>query len=211
MRHNVKGRKLNRNSSHRNAMMRNMATNLLRHGSIRTTLAKAKETRPYVEKLITRALGGKLADKRAIIEILNDRQVAHHLINDIAPNFKDRNGGYLRIVKIGPRQGDGAEMALLELVGEEEEKRKKRSSAKKDKKQAVKTESKAPEGDKDKGEIPDHEEKSHARDEQVKEHLVSGSKAEGTIKSSKPAKPKQAVVDRSQSQHKTPPPSGQER
>jgi len=191
-----------------------MATNLFRHGSIRTTLAKAKETKPFAEKLITRAIAGELADKRAVIEILNDRQVAHHLINDIAPELSDRKGGYLRIIKLGTRLGDGAEMAILEIVGEGEDRRMKKSAAKKARKEAAKSKSKeeekAKEEDADSKDVPrDHEDKTHARDEQTKEHLTPGSKAEGTRRSSKPPKP--SVVDRSQSRHKTPPPSGQER
>lgn len=191
MRHNVKGRKFNRNSTHRAAMMRNMATNLFRHGSIRTTLAKAKETKPYAEKLITRAIAADLADKRAVIEVLNDRKVAHHLINEIAPELRDRKGGYLRIIQLGARLGDGAQMAVLEIVGESEEKRKKRTT--------VKRETKKQSGAKGKSAISkEHDEKAHARDEQSREHL-------------KGAKPKkQAVIDR-QARHKTPPPSSQER
>jgi large subunit ribosomal protein L17 len=217
MRHNVKGRKLGRNASHRRAMMRNMVTNLFRNGSIKTTVAKAKETRPCAEKLITRAISGNLADKRALIEFLNDRTVAHHLINDIAKDFEGRKGGYLRIIKLGPRLGDGAEMAILELVVEEHEKKKKRSS-KKSKNAATKADvkkDKAAESSKEKSGDDSsitgkHEEKTHKRDEQAKEHLSAGSKAQGTRRSSKPAMPKQAVVNKGTSLHKTPPPSSQE-
>ena len=217
MRHNVKGRKLGRNASHRRAMMRNMVTNLFRNGSIKTTVAKAKETRPYAEKLITRAISGNLADKRALIEFLNDRAVAHHLINDIAKDFEGRKGGYLRIIKLGPRLGDGAEMAILELVVEEHEKKKKRSSKKSKKatpKADVKKDEAAESSEESSGDDSSitgkHEEKTHPRDEMTKEHLSVGSKAQGTRRSSKPSMPKQAVVDKNTSQHKTPPPSSQE-
>ena len=118
MRHNVKGHKLGRNSSHRKATLRNTATNLFKHGAIRTTVAKAKATKPYAEKIITRAIKGSLSDKRIVIQRLSDRKVAHHLINNIAPEIEGRKGGYLRIVKLGPRKGDGAEMAILEIVSE---------------------------------------------------------------------------------------------
>lgn len=189
MRHNVKGRKFNRNSTHRSAMMRNMTTNLFRHGSIRTTLAKAKETRPLAEKLISRAIGAELADKRAVIEYLNDRKVAHHLINEIAPELRERKGGFLRIVKLGARLGDGAEMALLEIVGESEEKRKQKTAVRRSAKKGASQKAKS-------SISKEHDEKTHSRDEQSKEHL-------------KTAKPK-AIVER-QARPKTPPPSSQER
>lgn len=213
MRHNVKGRKLNRNASHRRALMRNMATNLFRYGSIETTLAKAKETRPYAEKLITKAISGTLANKRIIFEVLNDRAVAHHLISDIAPALEGRKGGYLRIIKVGPRHGDGAEMAIIEIVGEEFKKSKKHPSSTKSKatkdKAAPKDEAKK-EGEEVEPSVPqEHEKKSHSRVEQAKEHLSFGSKAQGTRRSSKSAKPKQAVIDKSTSHAKTPPPSSQ--
>ncbi|RKZ30433.1 50S ribosomal protein L17 [bacterium] len=222
MRHNKKGRKLGRNATHKRAMIKNIATSLFRYGSIRTTLPKAKETRPYAEKLITRAISGTLADKRIIIQRLNDRSVAHHLINDIAPEFKKRNGGYLRIIKLGNRDGDGAEMAVLEIVSETvERKRKSRSERKKKaaekhdaeaKKAAATTEEGETGEEKVDSETQHEHEKTHHRDEQTKEHLTHGSKAEGSRKSSKPPKsvPKQSQLHRGTSTPKTPPPSSQE-
>ncbi|GEM_PF-410152 len=227
MRHNVKGRKLGRNSTHKKAMIKNLATSLFQHGSVRTTLPKAKEARPYAEKLITRAISGTLADKRLIIERLNDKTVAHHLINNIAPKLVERKGGYLRIVKLGNREGDGAPMAVLEIVTEAAERAQKTVSHKKSKKAKKTTPSKAeiasdaaPESEKesedaeDKHEEAPHEhEKTHPREEQTKEHLTDGSKAEGTRRSSKP--PKKSILKQTQlhggtSHPKTPPPASQE-
>ncbi len=210
MRHNKSGRKLGRNATHKKAMMKNMATSLFRYGSIRTTLSKAKEVRPYAERLITRAIDASLSDKRLIISKLADRSVAHHLINEVAPLLENRKGGYLRIIKLGPRQGDGAEMAIIEIVSEEvkkqERKRHKREKKETPEKAKEKSESKD-------SEVPEDHNKIHPRDEQTKEHLTSGSKAEGSRKSSKPPKrsvPKQISVNRGTSTPKTPPPSSQE-
>jgi len=220
MRHNKKGRKLNRNSSHRKALMRNMATNLFRHGSIRTTLAKAKETRPYAEKLISKAISGTLADKRLIIQRLNDRAVAHHLINQIAPELKDRPGGFLRIIKLGYREGDGAEMAMLEIVSDaitkKATRRKKSKASKSTPKEGEKpdeiVESSENKAEDESSKAPHEHEKSHSRDEQTKEHLTRGSKAEGTRRSSKPPQKAQKPgnLNRGTSHPKTPPPASQD-
>lgn len=218
MRHNKSGRKLGRNSTHKRAMMRNMATSLFRYGSIQTTLPKAKEIRPYAEKLITRAIEASLADIRIILSKLTDRSVAHHLINEIAPNFKDRKGGYLRIIKLGQRKGDGAEMAIIELISDAAADKKDSKRRKKTKKESpAKGEDKSKKQDSSaKGEpdLHDDHEKTHPREEQTKEHLTPGSKAEGTRKSSKPPKrsvPKQSSVNRGTSTPKTPPPSSQDK
>lgn len=98
------------------AMLRNQATELFRHGRIRTTEARAKLLRPYAEKLITKAKVGDLHKRRQVLSELRDRDVVAYLFEDIGPRFADRNGGYTRIVKLGPRQGDNAPMALIELV-----------------------------------------------------------------------------------------------
>jgi len=214
MRHNVRGRKLNRNSAHRRALMKNMTTNLFKYGSIRTTLAKAKETRPYAEKLITRAISGSLTDKRVIISKLNDKKVAHHLLNSIAPELTDRKGGYLRIVKLGNREGDGAEMAVLEIVSDSVERKKSRKKLKnksaKSKKKSSQLKAKKAE-DKDKEHEHEHE-KVHPKEERTKEHLSSGSPAEGVRNSSKPPKTMKPKGDmHNKSTHpKTPPPSSKE-
>ena len=116
MRHRVGGRKLGRTSSHRTAMFRNMAAALIKHEQITTTLPKAKELRPYVEKLITLAKKGGLSNRRlAHARLLDDTQLTK-LFDVLAPRYADRNGGYTRILKLGNRQGDNAPMARIELV-----------------------------------------------------------------------------------------------
>lgn len=116
MRHRKKGRKLNRTASHRRATLRNMAANLFRHGRIRTTQAKAKELRPYAERLITLARRGDLHARRLATKKLGDRDVVGQLFAEVGPRFKERPGGYTRILKLGHRKGDAADMALIELV-----------------------------------------------------------------------------------------------
>lgn len=116
MRHRCGYRKLNRTSSHRTAMFRNMASALLRHEAIRTTLPKAKELRRVVEPLITLGKTPTLANRRLAFSRLRDRDMVVKLFDDIGPRFKARNGGYTRIMKFGFRVGDNAPMALIELV-----------------------------------------------------------------------------------------------
>lgn len=116
MRHRKSGRKLNRTSSHRNAMLRNMACSLLRHETIATTLPKAKELRRVAEPLITLAKTPTLANRRLAFNRLRDREVVVKLFEDLGPRFKSRPGGYLRILKAGYRAGDAAPMALVQLV-----------------------------------------------------------------------------------------------
>ncbi len=116
MRHRVGGRKLQRTSSHRAALFRNMAAALIKHEQITTTLAKAKELRPYVEKLITLAKKGGLSNRRlAHARLLEDTQLAK-LFDTLAPRYADRNGGYTRVVKAGLRASDAAQIAIIELV-----------------------------------------------------------------------------------------------
>ena len=116
MRHMSRGRKLNRNSSHRTALARSQATSLLRFGRIKTTLAKAKNLQPYVEKLITTARGGDLHARRLVSREIQDREVVSKLMEEIAPAFSDRPGGYTRIYQLGARRGDATREALIELV-----------------------------------------------------------------------------------------------
>jgi large subunit ribosomal protein L17 len=116
MRHAQRGRKLGRTTAHRLAMFRNQLASLVVHERIVTTLPKAKELRPIAEKLITRGKGGSLADRRQVSRVLSDRGHVKKLFDDIGPRFADRAGGYLRIVKLGPRIGDGAETAALQFV-----------------------------------------------------------------------------------------------
>ena len=116
MRHKKSGRKLGRNSSHRKAMFRNMATSLVRHETIKTTLPKAKELRRVVEPLITLAKVDGVANRRLAFNRLRDKEAVGKLFSDLGPRFKERPGGYLRILKMGPRPGDAAPMALVQLV-----------------------------------------------------------------------------------------------
>ena len=116
MRHRQAGRKLNRNSSHRDAMFRNMATSLFQHETIRTTVAKAKELRRVAEPLITLAKDDSLAHRRLAFDRIRDRDIVGKLFNELGPRYKSRPGGYLRILKCGFRSGDSAPMAIVELV-----------------------------------------------------------------------------------------------
>ena len=116
MRHRNKGRKLSRTHTHRKALLRNMATSLFRHERIETTTAKAKELRPVAERLITLARRGDVHARRLAGRKIQDRDVLGKLFDDIAPRYAERPGGYTRILKLGHRQGDGAEMSLIELV-----------------------------------------------------------------------------------------------
>src|SRR3984893_19369594 len=116
MRHRNSGRQLSRNASHRHALMRNMATSLLRHETIRTTVPKAKELRRVVEPLITLAKIDSLGKRRLAFSRLRDSGIVEKLFTDLGPRFKARAGGYTRILKMEPRPGDSADMALMQLV-----------------------------------------------------------------------------------------------
>ena len=116
MRHQKSGRKLGRDAAHRKALYANLAAALIEHGRIKTTEAKAKEVRPIVEQMITLGKRGDLHARRLALAELRSQDVVHQLFVDVAPRFADRPGGYTRIVKLGPRYGDAAEMVYLELV-----------------------------------------------------------------------------------------------
>ena len=118
MRHRVKGRQLSRTAAHKRALMRNMATSLFEHEGITTTVAKAKELRPYAEKLVTLARRGDLHAIRIVERKIKDREILSKLFKQIGPRFAARPGGYIRILKLGHRPGDGAEMARIELLSE---------------------------------------------------------------------------------------------
>lgn len=120
MRHKMSGRKLNRTSSHRKAMFKNMATALIKHEQIRTTLPKAKDLRPIVEKLITLGKKGDLAARRLLISRLGDETMAKKVFDVLAPRYDGRPGGYIRVMKAGFRYGDNAPMAIIEFVDRDE-------------------------------------------------------------------------------------------
>jgi large subunit ribosomal protein L17 len=116
VRHQRKGKKLGRDASHRKALYSNLAGALIEHGRIKTTEAKAKAVKPIAEKMITLGRRGDLSARRQALAYLRSQEVVHQLFAEVAPRFADRPGGYSRIVKIGPRFGDAAEMVYLELV-----------------------------------------------------------------------------------------------
>jgi large subunit ribosomal protein L17 len=140
MRHRVKGRKLNRTASHRKALLIALATSLFKYKRIKTTLAKAKEARTFAETLITKARKNDLHSRRQVISQINDKNVVNELFGDIVQKVGDRPGGYTRVVKLGSRKGDAADMAILELVDfnevmkAKEEEKKEQKDVKKTKK-----------------------------------------------------------------------------
>jgi large subunit ribosomal protein L17 len=116
VRHHRSGKKLGRDSAHRKALYANLAGSLIEHGRIKTTVAKAKAVKPIAEKMITLGRRGDLAARRQALAYLRSNDIVHILFAEVAPRFTDRPGGYTRIVKLGPRAGDAAEMVYLELV-----------------------------------------------------------------------------------------------
>lgn len=147
MRHRVKGRKLGRTASHRSALMRALTTALLKHKRIKTTEAKAKEARIFVDKLITKARKNDLHSMRQIMSVIHDKDVVKELFGEIIPKIGDRPGGYTRVIKLGNRVGDAAAMAILELVdyndiaNKKAEERKEQRELKAQEKEARKEES----------------------------------------------------------------------
>ncbi len=118
MRHRIAGRKLGRTTGHRSAMLRNLVTSLLEHEKLKTTDAKAKELRALAEKMITLGKRGDLHARRQVASVVRSAEVVQKLFNTLSPRFKSRMGGYVRIVKMGNRPGDGAPVSIVELVGE---------------------------------------------------------------------------------------------
>jgi large subunit ribosomal protein L17 len=139
MRHRVKGKKLGRDTAQRSALLRNLVTSFLEKERIRTTLAKARAARPLAEKMITLAKKNTLHTRRLALGFIYKKEVVKKLFDEIGPRFSERPGGYTRIIKIGPRAGDGAEMAILELVGTEFKKKEKKKSAAEKAKQIAKS------------------------------------------------------------------------
>ena len=121
MKHSITHRKLNRTSSHRKALLMNLSNALLKHEQITTTLPKAKELRPFVEKIITLGKKGDLFSRKKTIAILKDEKVTKKVFDVIANRYKDRLGGYIRIIKLGNRMGDNASTAIVELVDRDED------------------------------------------------------------------------------------------
>lgn len=151
MRHGNKGRKLQRTASHRAALLRMLATSLLKHKRIKTTVAKAKEAKRYVDQLITTAKKNDLHARRQVMSVLYDKEVTKELFNEIIEKIGDRKGGYTRVIKLGTRLGDAAEMAIIELVdyndvaNQKAEDRKNQREMKADKKKESEVEEKVSE------------------------------------------------------------------
>lgn len=152
MRHRNAHRKLSRNTSHRRALLRNLVTDFLDHGRLMTTLPKAKEIRPLAEKMITLGKRDSLHARRQVLSYVMNEATAKKVFDAIAPRFADRKGGYSRIIKLGNRKGDGADLAIIELLGSElEVKKAERAAAQNEK--AKKTDDKdKKDADKDKKE-----------------------------------------------------------
>jgi len=138
MRHRVRGKKLRRNSAHRRALLRNLVTSLLDKERVKTTVAKAKAVRPLAERMITLAKRDTLHSRRRALRFVFKKDVIRKLFEELGPRFSERPGGYTRIVKIGPRAGDGAEMAMIELIGSEFKKKEKKREKEKAKAKAKK-------------------------------------------------------------------------
>ncbi|MBK1877871.1 50S ribosomal protein L17 [Pelagicoccus mobilis] len=144
MRHRKHSNSLGVKKEHREALLANLSTALIQHGRIKTTLKKAKALRPFVEKVITLAKKGSLHDRRIAISRVRDVDAVHDLFDDKVEQFKDRNGGYTRIYKLGTRRGDAAEMALIELIDADDEGYGKKSKAKAKKAEKPAAEEEAP-------------------------------------------------------------------
>ena len=121
MKHNIKNKKLNKTSSHRKAMFMNMSNALIKHEQITTTLPKAKELKRFIEKIITLGKKGDLLSLRKAISVLQDKKMANKVFGPLAERYKDRKGGYTRIIKLGNRFGDNAPMSVIELVDRDED------------------------------------------------------------------------------------------
>ena len=120
MKHNIKHRKLNRTSSHRKALLMNLSNALIKHEQIKTTLSKAKELRPFIEKIVTLGKKGDLTAKRKTMSILQDEKMTKKIFDTLASRYSERNGGYTRIIKLGNRYGDNASTAVIEFVDRDE-------------------------------------------------------------------------------------------
>jgi large subunit ribosomal protein L17 len=194
MRHNRKGRQLSRTTSHRRAMLRNLVTSLFEHERVTTTVAKAKEARPVAERLITRARAGGLAARRYVSSYVMNEDVAKKLMEDIAPRFATRPGGYTRIFKAGLRHGDSGEIGIIELVERKIVKPAKedgkKAAAKKGKGEELTAEAAAEKAEKAKDRAKDKADKAVAKAEKkaakkagvpLREERVPGRRTKGAM------------------------------
>ncbi len=189
MRHRRAHRKLGRTSSHRKALLRTMVTDFLDKERIVTTVPKAKELRPFAEKMITLGKRESLHARRQALSVIRRKSVVHKLFDSLAPRFADRNGGYTRIIRLGPRKGDAAEMALIELIGSEldpEAAKKEAKAAKKPEKKDAKPPSESAKAAPDK-EKAEAEAEAEDQPAQEPEDPKASQKAEGSAKQSKDA------------------------
>ncbi len=162
MRHRKKGNHLGRTASHKKALMRNLAAQVFEHKEIRTTVAKAKELRGYVERLITYGKKGTVHHRRLAFQFLQNKQAVHTLFTEIAPTYEDRAGGYTRIIRLGNRKGDNAELSIFQLVGFEKVQAKKEEKKKKAKEEK---QAKALEEEKQKAASEESKEKTEKAEE----------------------------------------------
>jgi large subunit ribosomal protein L17 len=195
MRHRKAGLKLNRTSSHRNAMFRNMVTSFFKHERICTTDAKAKELRRWADNLITLAKRGDLHARRQALAIVTEKDVVHKLFDEVAGRFADISGGYTRIVKLGRRPGDAAPVSLIELATPETEKKKKSKkkttkapAAKKQPVEKKETET----ADKEKAEVEAKETAKETEVEKIKPESTEGAPPETEIESRETAEPEKS-------------------
>ncbi|HUA33716.1 MAG TPA: 50S ribosomal protein L17 [Candidatus Binataceae bacterium] len=146
MRHLNKGRKLNRTSSHRKALFKNMVLSLIRHGRIKTTDPKAKELRRVADRMVTLGKKGDLAARRRAFDFIQSHEMVKKLFDEIAPRYKDRNGGYTRVIKFGHRRGDAAMLSIIEFTGQEETTQQKKPKKRARKQEGEQTERRAAAG-----------------------------------------------------------------
>ena len=171
MRHRVAGRKLSRHTQHRELMFRNMLVSLLQHERIRTTLAKGKELRGWADRIISLGKQGTLHARRRAFALLRDKGIVKKLFDEIAPKFKDREGGYTRVYKLGWRQGDGAPLSLVELVTYAAPEEKKKSTIKRAKEALEKVTPKR------KGKVEKKEKEKEKKEKKVKKEEKEAPKA----------------------------------
>ncbi len=206
MRHRVAGRKLSRHTRHRELMFRNMLVSLLQHQRIKTTLAKGKELRSWADKIISLGKQGTLHARRRAFAFLRDRGAIQKLFDDIAPKFKDREGGYTRIYRLGWRQGDGAPLSLVELATYALPEEKKKSTIKKAKEVIEKVTPKRKERVEKKGKVEKKEkgEKKEKEKEKVGEKKEKKRKEEGkeSPKEKKEKPKKKAPAEKSKDKSK---------
>lgn len=207
MRHRVRGRKLGRTTAHRKALFRNQLTALFTHDRIVTTLAKAKELRPMAERMVTLAGTGSLPARRKVLTMVPDKEVVRRLFEEIAPRFTDRPGGYTRVMRLGRRRGDGAELAIIEFVDYELSEHEEGGSP--DKKGSLMDRAKGVFGGgakKDEGEIDEtaeaaaddgepEVEPSEVAEPEAEEEAVVASAEEPEVKAEEPAEEPEAVAE----------------